>query len=188
MTRTTKILIGVLLLVAAAYGVHVFRYKLTVSLPDYPPIEKAVWLEQNWSVKNRDWFHHANQGTLTFSILYEWFVALSSRTRIAPACLATPPIWTATVHSKQHETEHDKANVLPVGFARGKPMPRTEREPNPQTKQPMIAVADRAAAFHTYSSNTTELRDGGSGSCGPGNPTWRGSGYRSCSPAAAIPV
>jgi len=34
MTWTTKILIGALLLVAAAYGVHVFRYKLTVSLPD----------------------------------------------------------------------------------------------------------------------------------------------------------
>ncbi len=78
MKRRTKIKIGVLALVAvgAAYGVAVFREKLTVSLPEYPPIEKAVWLDQNWSAKDRDWYHHANQGTLTFSIPYEWLVAL----------------------------------------------------------------------------------------------------------------
>ena len=120
MTRTTKILIGVLLLVAAAYGVHVFRYKLTVSLPDYPPIEKAVWLEQNWSVKNRDWFHHANQGTLTFSIPYEWFVALEQPVlSIFAAGLLSDPTYLDRYGfiPNSTETEHDKANVLPVGFA-----------------------------------------------------------------------
>src|SRR5450759_885706 len=78
MKRKTKVTIGVLVLVTAgvAYGVTVFREKLTVSLPEYPPIDKAVWLEQKWPVKGRDWYHHADQGTLTFGIPYEWFVAL----------------------------------------------------------------------------------------------------------------
>lgn len=132
MTRTTKILIGVLLLVAAAYGVHVFRYKLTVSLPDYPPIEKAVWLEQNWSVKNRDWFHHANQGTLTFSIPYEWFVALEQPVlSIFAAGLLSDPTYLDRYGfiPNSTETEHDKANVLPVGFARGKPIRREDGTP-----------------------------------------------------------
>ena len=171
MGSTTKILVGVLLLVAAAaaYGVHVFRYKLTVSLPDYPPIEKAVWLEQNWSVKNRDWFHHANQGTLTFSIPYEWFVALEQPVlSIFAAGLLSDSAYLDRYGfiPNSTETEHDKANVLPVGFARGKPIRREDGTPwlNPQTKQQMIGVGLTCAACHTGRltyNNTTVLIDGG---------------------------
>lgn len=45
-------------------------------LPKLQPIKQAVWLEQNWSEDQRDWFHHATQGTWTFFVPYEWFIAL----------------------------------------------------------------------------------------------------------------
>jgi hypothetical protein len=171
MKRTTKILIGVLAVVAAgaAYGVHVFRYKLTVSLPDYAPIEKVVWLEQNWSVKGRDWFHHANQGTLTFGIPYEWFVALEQPVlSIFSAGLLSDPTYLDRYGfiPNSTETENDKTNALPIGFARGKPIRREDGTAwlNPQTKQPMLGVGLTCAACHTgrfTHNNTTVLIDGG---------------------------
>lgn len=45
-------------------------------LPQLPETKAAYWLEQNWSLKDRHWFHHASQGTATFPVPYEWFVAL----------------------------------------------------------------------------------------------------------------
>ncbi|MEW6150423.1 MAG: di-heme-cytochrome C peroxidase, partial [Pseudomonadota bacterium] len=45
-------------------------------LPTVPETKAAYWLEQNWSLKDRHWFHHASQGTATFPVPYEWFVAL----------------------------------------------------------------------------------------------------------------
>lgn len=49
---------------------------LPPSLPDTPAIKAAVWLDQNWSLEDRQWFHHASQGTATFPVPYDWFVAL----------------------------------------------------------------------------------------------------------------
>ena len=45
-------------------------------LPKLPETTAAYWLEQNWSLKDRHWFHHASQGTATFPVPYAWFVAL----------------------------------------------------------------------------------------------------------------
>ncbi|MBR0776352.1 cytochrome C [Bradyrhizobium diazoefficiens] len=45
-------------------------------LPAVPETTAAYWLEQNWSLKDRHWFHHASQGTATFPVPYRWFVAL----------------------------------------------------------------------------------------------------------------
>src|SRR3712207_3629972 len=36
----------------------------------------TVWLDQNWSARDRAWYHHAGQGTATVPIPYEWFMAL----------------------------------------------------------------------------------------------------------------
>lgn len=36
----------------------------------------AYWLDQNWRVEDRHWFHHATQGTATFPVPYKWFMAL----------------------------------------------------------------------------------------------------------------
>jgi hypothetical protein len=45
-------------------------------LPRLPETTAAYWLEQNWSLKDRHWFHHASQGTATFPVPYDWFMAL----------------------------------------------------------------------------------------------------------------
>jgi hypothetical protein len=45
-------------------------------LPKLPETAAAYWLEQNWSLKDRHWFHHASQGTATFPVPYDWFMAL----------------------------------------------------------------------------------------------------------------
>ncbi|MCP3473039.1 di-heme-cytochrome C peroxidase [Bradyrhizobium sp. CCGUVB1N3] len=45
-------------------------------LPTLPETTAAYWLEQNWSLKDRHWFHHASQGTATFPVPYTWFTAL----------------------------------------------------------------------------------------------------------------
>ena len=43
-----------------------------------PPAEamKTVWADQGWTNDERHWFHHAQQGTSTFGIPYEWLIAL----------------------------------------------------------------------------------------------------------------
>jgi hypothetical protein len=48
----------------------------TVELPSYAPTKRVEWLDQHWSSEQREWFHHADQGTQTFGIPYEWFIAL----------------------------------------------------------------------------------------------------------------
>src|SRR5271169_3281791 len=45
-------------------------------LPAPPATKAAHWLDQNWSTEDRHWFHHATQGTATFPVPYDWFVAL----------------------------------------------------------------------------------------------------------------
>ncbi|HET7887260.1 MAG TPA: di-heme-cytochrome C peroxidase [Bradyrhizobium sp.] len=45
-------------------------------LPDLPAVKTARWLDQNWSLEDRHWFHHVSQGTKTFPVPYAWFVAL----------------------------------------------------------------------------------------------------------------
>jgi hypothetical protein len=57
-------------------GFVFFAASCTNDLPEYHQAEKTVWLEQNWTGEQRQWFHHANQGAWTFFIPYEWFMAL----------------------------------------------------------------------------------------------------------------
>jgi hypothetical protein len=45
-------------------------------LPYRAPAKSAAWLDQNWTTEDRHWFHHASQGTATFQVPYDWFVAL----------------------------------------------------------------------------------------------------------------
>lgn len=77
--RKVKIAIGVVAVVLvclAGVGFKLYRDKLYVGPPDYPPIYKVEWLEQGWSPQQREWFHHTDQGTQTLNIPYEWFLAL----------------------------------------------------------------------------------------------------------------
>lgn len=45
-------------------------------LPEPQVVQRVVWLEQNWNNDQRQWFHYVSQGTATFFIPYEWFIAL----------------------------------------------------------------------------------------------------------------
>lgn len=53
--------------------------KLHVKLPTYPAVDKQVWLDQQWSPGQREWYHHASQGGQfppMINVPYEWFIAL----------------------------------------------------------------------------------------------------------------
>src|SRR5258708_8302022 len=49
---------------------------LHVKIAEYPQPRKTVWLDQGVSKDKLGWFYHADQGTRTFGIPYEWFIAL----------------------------------------------------------------------------------------------------------------
>ena len=49
---------------------------LPASLPPPTRIDAAHWLPQNWSERDRYWFHHTPQGTATIPIPLVWFLAL----------------------------------------------------------------------------------------------------------------
>jgi len=51
-----------------------------VKIAEYPQPKKTVWLDQNISKDKLSWFYHADQGTRTFGIPFEWFMALEQPT------------------------------------------------------------------------------------------------------------
>ncbi len=169
MTRRTGIWIGVLVLVAAgvAFGVKTFREKLMVHLPDYPAIQEAKWLDQNWSAKDRKWYHHANQGTFTFGIPYEWFMALEQpELSLGATGLLSDPLYLDRFGFIPGSTEGDKGG-LSIGFARGEVMNDYQGKPwlNPETKKHLTGIGLTCAACHTgrfTHGKTTVLIDGGS--------------------------
>jgi len=50
------------------------------TLPEATTATNYQWLEQNWTAKERHWFHHASQGTATLPVPYKWFVSLEQPT------------------------------------------------------------------------------------------------------------
>jgi hypothetical protein len=87
------VVLGKIALVAAAFGLAAIvaiaefpdqlqkilpplAQLLPPPLPEPAPIKEAHWLDQNWSMEDRHWFHHASQGTVTFPVPYALFVAL----------------------------------------------------------------------------------------------------------------
>ena len=123
----------------------------SVGLPKYPPIKNAVWLPQNWTEDQRDWFHHPDQGTQTFGIPYEWFMALEQPTLSwkAPGLLSDP------LYLDRYGFIPSSAGArkpeLPVGFAHGAPLRDTQGAPwrNPQTNMDMTGLGLTCAACHT---------------------------------------
>ncbi|MGY4618105.1 cytochrome c5 [Bradyrhizobium sp. USDA 4472] len=55
---------------------HVIGQFVAPPLPRLVEPRAAYWLEQNWALEDRHWFHHASQGTATFPVPYRWFMAL----------------------------------------------------------------------------------------------------------------
>jgi hypothetical protein len=156
----------VIVVILVYVGIRFYRTDFTVTLPEYPPVGNAVWLEQNWSAPQRDWFHHADQGTQTFGIPYEWFVALEQPS----LSLGSPELLSDPLYLDRYgfipDNSHPGKSALPIGFAQGGALknPDGSANLNPQTKAPMTSLGLTCAACHTgrftYHS-TTVLIDGG---------------------------
>jgi hypothetical protein len=86
------ILVAVAVFIPAVVVLKWADKNLTVRIPTYPTIDNVVWLPQNWTPQQRQWFHHADQGTQTFGIPYEWFIALEqpALSLAAPGLLSDP--------------------------------------------------------------------------------------------------
>jgi hypothetical protein len=149
----------------ASVAVGVLVHKLTIEVPNYPPVGRTVWLSQNWTREQREWFHHADQGTQTFRVPYEWFVALEQP---VPS-LATQGLLSDTIYLDRYGFIPDDGTAaraeLPVGFAHGGQMRRDDGSvwTNPRSNQPWSRVGLTCAACHTgrFTVNgTTVLIDG----------------------------
>ena len=168
MLRKALVFIAIIIVVAvAALGPTVWPIiqAFLIPLPEYPPVRKVVWLEQNWTSEQRNWYYHADQGTLTFGIPYEWFGALEQ-----PSLL---PVETGRLADQAYTDRfgfipgaESNGVALPVGFAHGGPMPKPNGEtwPNPRTKQAMTGLGLTCAACHTGRftyQGTSVIVDGG---------------------------
>jgi hypothetical protein len=151
MKRIIVLLIFVVFIAGAILGWRYYKQNFTVTLPEYAVPEKRVWLEQNWSAAERTWFHHADQGTISFGIPYEWFSALER----PESPLGEPGLLSDPVYLDRFgfipDSPATASSVLPVGFAHGGPMKHPEGGPwlNPQTKQDMTTLGLTCAACHT---------------------------------------
>src|SRR5271163_2810578 len=163
--KRALIVVGTIVVVLMVLGVKWWRENLMIQLPNYSPTGKIVWLSQNWTAEQRDWFYHADQGTQTFGIPYEWFIALEQpRPSFGDPGLLSDPVYLdrygfiAITNSSKPE--------LPIGFAHATPLKNSDGTPalNSQTKVPMTSLGLTCAACHTGRlsyQNTTILIDGG---------------------------
>lgn len=182
MARTSNSIVGSLALifstlvavVVVAAGVLGYPYLakvydgIKVKLPDYPTAQKTRWLDQNWK-DQREWVHHADQGTATFHIPYEWFMALErpelSLTPLTSVGLLSDPAYLDRFGFIPDPP--DPKLGLPVGMARGKAMVDGTAQPWRNPRAPyndMTRIGLTCAACHTgrFTYQGTELLvDGG---------------------------
>lgn len=155
-----------IVVVVVSFGGKYWYDNLTVELPTYQPIDNAIWLPQTWTADQRDWFHHADQGTQTFGIPYEWFVALEQ----PPLSSTDSGLLSDPRYLDRYgfipDSSHSGKPELPIGFAHGGKIfdvtGATLR--NPQTKAEMTSLGFTCAACHTGRftyQKTTFLVDGG---------------------------
>jgi hypothetical protein len=160
------IAVGVIVVALLGFGLEWARRNLTVELPNYPVIANTVWLDQNWTPDQRHWFHNADQGTQTFGIPYEWFIALEQPTpSITAPGLLSDPKYLDRYGFISSNTNSGKTE-LPIGFAHGGTMHNTDGTPwrNPQTNVEQTGVGLTCAACHTGRftyKNTSVAIDGG---------------------------
>ncbi|MCC6720125.1 MAG: hypothetical protein IT555_19785, partial [Acetobacteraceae bacterium] len=125
----------------------------SVPVPEYPAPSSSTWLEQGWKPEERAWYHAADQGTLTFGIPREFFLALEQpepsddgrrmladqsyldRFGFIPSA-AGLPVGFAPAPNDAHPT----AAVMPDTMAPWR---------NPATDAPFTALGLTCAACHT---------------------------------------
>lgn len=142
MKRIGIVVVVVILLVAGGKWAY---EKFTVQVPNYAAAGKVVWLEQNWTAEQRDWFYHTEQGTQTFGIPYEWFIALEQPAlSLGKPGMLSDPQYLDRYGFIPSETKNGGV-ALPIGFAVGPKL----TEVNPRTNAPMTALGLTCAACHT---------------------------------------
>ncbi|MDQ0456826.1 di-heme-cytochrome C peroxidase [Rhizobium paknamense] len=162
MRRLWPILLGIVVLAAA--GIYYLVRMLSVDLPDYPKVAKVTWLDQNWSPSQSEWMHHADQGTVTFSMPYEWLSALEQPT----FTLTAGPPFLSDDYLDRFGFITGNSSGLPVGFARGGNfVDPTNAEPwiNPANGKALTTIGLTCAACHTGRltyKGTAVMIDGGS--------------------------
>jgi len=164
--KKISLAVGVIAVILLGFGGKYVYDNFTVELPKYQPIDNAVWLPQNWNPEQRDWFHHADQGTQTFGIPYEWFIALEQPPLSSTASgLLSDPLYLDRFGFIPDDTHPGKPE-LPIGFAHGGQVIDASGAPlrNPQTNEAMTSLGFTCAACHTGRftyQKTTVLVDGG---------------------------
>jgi mono/diheme cytochrome c family protein len=142
---------------------------LHVKIAEYPQPKKTVWLDQNVSKDRLGWFYHADQGTRTFGIPYEWFMALEQPViqwvPFASVGLLSDPAYLDR-YGFIPDTIIPGKKALPIGFAQGGPMSDPTGRPwrNPTSKQDMTGIGLTCAACHTGRftyKDTAVIIDGG---------------------------
>src|SRR3984957_9773968 len=166
MKKKIGLAFGAIVVILLGFGGKYVYDNFTVELPTYEPIDNAVWLPQNWTAQQRDWFHHADQGTQTFGIPYEWFIALEQPPLSSTdSGLLSDPLYLDR-YGFIPDTTHPSRPELPIGFAHGGPVFEATGPPlrNPQTNVEMTSLGFTCAACHTGRftyQKTTFLVDGG---------------------------
>ncbi|MGA2812277.1 MAG: di-heme-cytochrome C peroxidase [Candidatus Acidiferrum sp.] len=153
MLRKITFVVFAIVLILAIVGLKWWRDNretFTVDLPNYPPLGRVVWLPQNWTADQSEWFYHADQGTQTFGIPYEWFMALEQPV----ISLSSPGLLSDPVYLDRYgfipDTQSAKPE-LPIGFAHNGIAQEPSGAPfrNPRTNKPMISLGLTCAACHT---------------------------------------
>ena len=173
MWRKIKIIFAVLVVIGLGFGVYKvgskvnqFLAALRINLPEYPATKHTVWLEQNIGKKELSWFYHADQGTRTFGIPLEWFMALEQPT----ISLFAVPLFRDKTYMDRYGFIPDPIDAdkqpLPIGFAAGGTVSDPEGNPwrNPRTKQDMTGLGLTCSGCHTGRftyKDTTVIVDGG---------------------------
>jgi hypothetical protein len=119
-----------------------------LDLPTFAKPQQVLWPDQGWDGHTASWFHHVDQGTQTFGIPYEWFVALEQ----PPVSLHSSGLLSNSDYLDRHGfIPDDDPSKLPIGFAHGGVMQDGHGGlwTNPATGKPMTSIGLTCAACHT---------------------------------------
>ncbi|MBR1188574.1 hypothetical protein JQ558_06870 [Bradyrhizobium sp. AUGA SZCCT0160] len=173
MRGRTKIVIAALIAVAGyvAFKDDIAKLweNLHVRIAEYPQPKKTVWLDQGISKEKLSWFYHADQGTRTFGMPFEWFMALEQPTIPWLVFTEADPLSDPAYLDRYGfipDTIIPGKKALPIGIAQGGPMLDPSGAPwrNPRNKQDMTGVGLTCAACHTGRftyKDTAVIIDGG---------------------------
>ena len=130
------------LLFLCAIGVTVFTFLHAVTVPKIDRPAQVVWLDQHWTIDQRNRFYHIPQGNELLP--YAWFVALEQpRISFKGAPLFMDDSYLEGFGFIPDSASAQNPDALPVGFT------REENFTDPYTGQNSTALGLTCAACHT---------------------------------------